>query len=164
VSPARVGAAIARVTAPLGRPRGPDLYALQRSLRDLMWDKVGLVREGAGVGEALGILRRIGDDLDAVGVTGGPAFNVAWHDWLNLANQVTTATLIATSAMERRESRGAHYRRDHPTVEAGVPYVIRVQRDGDHPRVSREPVALTHMTMDGALTPLVASLAYEASD
>jgi succinate dehydrogenase/fumarate reductase flavoprotein subunit len=152
---ASVSAAIARATAPLGRARGEDLYALQRALRDVMWDKVGLVREHAGLGEAIDVLGRIANGLDAVGVAGGPAFNVAWHDWLNLANQVTTARLIATSAIERRESRGAHYRRDHPIVDAGVPYVVRVQCDGAAVRVAREPVALTHMTMDGALTSLV---------
>ena len=159
VSSANVSGSIARVTAPLGRARGQDLYALQRALRDLMWDKVGLVREQAGLREAIGVLARMADDLDGVGVAGGPAFNVAWQDWLNLANQVTTAKLIATCAMERRESRGAHYRRDHPTVDAGVPYVIRAQRDGDALRVVRAPVALTHMTMDGALTSLVETLA-----
>ena len=157
VSPAAVTAAIARATAPLARPSGPRLYALQRTVRDLMWEKVGLVREGAGLADALNELDRVATELDAVGVAGGPAFNVAWQDWLNLTNQVATATLIATSAIERRESRGAHYRRDYPVTDPGVPYVVRVQRDAGAVRVSREPVALTHMTMDGALTPLVAT-------
>jgi fumarate reductase flavoprotein subunit len=157
VSPAAVTAAIARATAPLARPSGPRLYALQRTVRDLMWEKVGLVREGAGLADALNELDRVATELDAVGVAGGPAFNVAWQDWLNLTNQVATATLIATSAIERRESRGAHYRRDYPVTDPGVPYVVRVQRDAGAVRVCREPVALTHMTMDGALTPLVAT-------
>ena len=157
VSPAAVTAAIARATAPLARPSGPRLYALQRTVRDLMWEKVGLVREGAGLADALNELDRVATELDAVGVAGRPAFNVAWQDWLNLTNQVATATLIATSAIERRESRGAHYRRDYPVTDPGVPYVVRVQRDAGAVRVCREPVALTHMTMDGALTPLVAT-------
>src|SRR5207249_9839175 len=37
-----------RVTAPLERPATRDLYALQRELRDVMWEEVGLVRDARG--------------------------------------------------------------------------------------------------------------------
>ena len=52
--------------------------------------------------------------LATAGVPGHSAFNTAWQDWLNLQNQVTTAWLIARSALERTESRGSHFRRDCP--------------------------------------------------
>jgi fumarate reductase flavoprotein subunit len=135
----------ARAMAPLGRRAGADLYALQRSLRDVMWDRVGLVRDGEGLREALDAIDRIERGLDEVGVPGGMAFNVAWHDWLDLTSQVTAARLIATSAVERRESRGAHYRRDFPGTDADIPYMVRVRRDGDAAAVWREPVALTRL-------------------
>jgi fumarate reductase flavoprotein subunit len=144
-SRAAAEASIARAVAPLARRPGGELYALQRALRDVMWDRVGLVRDGAGLREAIGVIERIERGLEAVGVPGGPAFNVAWHDWLNLTSQVTAARLIATSAAERGESRGAHYRRDAPTADPGVPYVVRVRLDGDGPAVWREPVALTRV-------------------
>ena len=83
--------------------------------------------------------------LAAVGVAGGTSFNIAWHDWLDLGNQVTAARLIAASAIERRESRGAHYRRDFPETDRAEPYVVRVQREDDTLRVWREPVALTRV-------------------
>ena len=143
-------AAIARVTAPLARKAGGALYTLQSTLRDVMWEQVGLVREGAGLEAALGAIDRVAADLQEVGVPGGPSFNIAWHDWLNLTSQTAVARLIAMSAVAREESRGAHFRRDFPVTDPGVPYVVRVQREGETSRVSREPVALTRLTMKGS--------------
>ena len=133
---------VARAVAPLAREAGGDLYGLQSTLRDVMWERVGLVRDGGGLREALDEITRIEAGLAGVGVPGGPSFNVAWHDWLNLTNQVTVSRMIAMSALERQESRGAHYRRDCPTTDT-TPYVVRVRRAGTDPVVSREPVAFT---------------------
>jgi succinate dehydrogenase/fumarate reductase flavoprotein subunit len=143
VSIATAEAAMARATAPLARHAGGDLYGVQRALRDVMWDRVGLVRHGDGLREAFGVIDRIETGLADIGVPGGLAFNVAWHDWLNLENQVMVARLIATGAAERRESRGAHYRGDFPARDPHGPYVVRVRRDGDGIGVDRVPVAFT---------------------
>jgi fumarate reductase flavoprotein subunit len=143
VSLAAAEVAMERAVAPLARRAGDDLYGLQRALRDVMWDHVGLVRDGDGLREALGVIDRVEDALAEVGVRGGASFNIAWHDWLNLTSQVTVARLIATSAAERCESRGAHYRRDFPAADPDAPYVVRVRRDGDALSVSRVPAALT---------------------
>jgi len=146
VAASTAAAAVTRARAPLARGAGGDLYALQRTLRDVMWDQVGLVRDGDGLRDAVAVIDRVDAGLTAVGVPGGTAFNIAWHDWLNLVNQVTVARLIATSAAERRESRGAHYRRDFPTADPDGPYVIRVRRDGEAIAVARMPVAFTRAT------------------
>jgi succinate dehydrogenase/fumarate reductase flavoprotein subunit len=153
VSAAAVDDAVARAVAPLARPAGGDLYGLQRTLRDVMWDRVGLVRDGNGLREALGVIYRVEAGLAAVGVPGGPSFNLAWHDWLNLTSQATVARLIAMSAAERQESRGAHFRRDFPTTDAGTPYMVRVRRAGASPAVSRETVALTRVQPEATSAP-----------
>ena len=145
VSAAAVDAVIARAMAPLARPDAGTLYAQQQELRDLMWERVGLVRDGAGLRQALGEIARLEAALNGVGVAGGPSFNIAWQDWLNLTNQVTVARLIAMSAAERQESRGAHFRRDFPVTESGPPYVVRARRVGAGPSITREPVALTRL-------------------
>jgi succinate dehydrogenase/fumarate reductase flavoprotein subunit len=145
VSAAAVDEVIARATAPLARPDAGTLYAQQQELRDLMWERVGLVRDGTGLRQALGEIARLEAALSGVGVAGGPSFNIAWQDWLNLTNQVTVARLIAMSAAERQESRGAHFRRDFPVTESGPPYVVRARRVGAGPSITREPVALTRL-------------------
>jgi succinate dehydrogenase/fumarate reductase flavoprotein subunit len=133
------------LNAPRGRAGSLDLYALQRQLREVMWDRAGLVRDAAGLAEAGQAVERIGDELTRVGVPGHPAFNVAWQDWLNLTNQVAVARLIVASALERRESRGAHYRSDFPAADSGPLYTVRVSRDDGGPRVRRAPVRLTRL-------------------
>ncbi len=133
------------VNAPRGRASKGDLYALQHDLRTLMWDKAGLVRDATGLAEARAGLARIARELDQVGVPGGGSFNMAWQDWLNLKNQVTVAGLIAASALERRESRGAHYRSDCPSPDPGPVFTVRVQQRNGAPAVWRAPVAFTRM-------------------
>jgi fumarate reductase flavoprotein subunit len=135
-----------RLTAPFGRAGGADLYALQRELRDVMWDRVGLVRDGAGLRRAQGELDAIGGELSRAGVPGGSSFNLAWQDWLNLVNQVVVSGLIAASALAREESRGAHYRSDHPEPAPGAPYVVRVERRGECAAVTTAPVAFSRAT------------------
>jgi fumarate reductase flavoprotein subunit len=139
-------AAVRALSAPLGRPATGDLYDLQRELRDVMWEKVGLVRDGDGLREALAAIERIGARTETVGVAGGRAFNLAWQDWLNLRSQTTVARLIAASALARRESRGAHWRRDFPVAAPGALFSVRVQRRDGAPAVSAEPVALSRAT------------------
>jgi succinate dehydrogenase/fumarate reductase flavoprotein subunit len=130
------------MTASLARaPR--DLYGLQRELRDVMWEKAGLVRDGDGLQEALGAIERIAERLEATGVPGGRQFNPAWQDWLNVRSQATAARLITLSALGRRESRGAHYRRDFPEASRGPLVSVRVQWRAGAPAVWAEPVALT---------------------
>jgi len=146
---ARVRDTVARLTAPLDRPTG-DVYGLQRELRAVMWERAGLVRDGAGLKAAVATSERIADELSRVGVPGGGAFNLAWQDWINLTNQAAVARLITTSALARTESRGAHYRSDFPVPSAVPLYTVRVQSRGGETAVWTEPVALTRATPAGA--------------
>jgi len=115
-----------------------------------MWDRAGLVRDAAGLGQARREIERIADGLGRAGVPGHAAFNVAWQDWLNLENQLAVARLIVASALERRESRGAHYRSDFPSPDPGPLYTVRARRDDGGPRISRAPVELTRLAPPGA--------------
>src|SRR5207249_231534 len=146
---ARVDSMVARLMAPLER-RGGDLYGLQRELREVMWERAGLVRDGEGLKAAAKTADRIADELTRVGVPGGTAFNLAWQDWINLTNQALVGRLIATSALARTESRGAHYRNDFPAPSTAPLYTVRVQARAGESVVWTEPVALTRATPAGA--------------
>jgi succinate dehydrogenase/fumarate reductase flavoprotein subunit len=128
---------------PAGGPG--DLYALQRELRETMWSHAGLVRDGAGLRDALGVIEALAAALPRVGVPSHGSLNTAWQDWLNLENQLTAARLIVLSALARRESRGAHFRRDFPAPSAEAPVSVRVQRREGAPAVWTEPVAFTRL-------------------
>lgn len=134
---------IETMVAPLARPGHGDVYGVLRALREVMWAQVGLVREESGLRAALTELDRLDAMLTTVSVPRGLALNLAWQDWLNLKNQLAVARLIVVSALERRESRGAHWRCDFPEPAPEPWYVVRVERGAEAPRVWREPVVFT---------------------
>jgi succinate dehydrogenase/fumarate reductase flavoprotein subunit len=143
---AALAAAAGELTAPLGGSSPVDLYALTTRLRAVMWEHAGLVRDAGGLGAALAAVEEIDAQSKAVGVPGGPALNLAWQDWLNLRSQCAVARLIIVSAMERRESRGAHWRGDFPEPDGEPHYSVHVRRaDDGHQVVTRTPVAFTRL-------------------
>src|SRR5207245_10331801 len=87
-----------RVTAPLGRPATRDLYAIQRELRDVMWEEVGLVRDARGLAAALEAIDSVAERLEGVGVPGGPALTLPWPDRLHLETQAIAAPLLTALA------------------------------------------------------------------
>ncbi|MDX2203047.1 MAG: FAD-binding protein [Hyphomicrobiaceae bacterium] len=109
-----VAAEAARALHPFGKPAG-DLNALRERLMDLMWDDVGVIRSAAGMTRALGELDSIEAELLGTGVaTSERAFNLTWHDWLNLRSLVEISRVVTLAALERQDSRGAHFREDFP--------------------------------------------------
>jgi succinate dehydrogenase/fumarate reductase flavoprotein subunit len=150
---AALAAEAGALTAPLGRAAPGNLYALTARLRAVMWEQAGLVRDAAGLGAALAAVEAIDTESGAVGVPGGPALNLAWQDWLNLRSQCAVARLVIASALERRESRGAHWRRDFPEPGREPHYSVHARRAGDgRLLVSREPVAFTRRRPPAAAT------------
>jgi fumarate reductase flavoprotein subunit len=80
-----------------------------------MWEDVGIVRNEAGLARAARRLAQLNDQLNATGMASDDrAFNLTWHDWLNLSNLILVGRAIQSAATERRESRGAHFREDFP--------------------------------------------------
>ena len=143
VSEAALQAAAVRVAMPRGRGDAAEVYAIQRELREVMWERAGLVRDAEGLAIAATAVERLAERLRGAGVPGHGALNTAWQDWLDLDSQLTAARLIIASALARRESRGAHWRRDFPAPVATPPVSVRVQRRDGAPVVWAEPVAMT---------------------
>ena len=126
-------------------------FGLGRARRKL--EKDGTAADAESLAGALGALERIEAGLDAVGVAGDPSMNTAWQDWLSVRNQALAARLIASSAAARRESRGAHYRRDFPAPSPEPLFTIRVRRGEDGPVITTAPVVMTRATPAGTAAP-----------
>lgn len=148
VSETLAAEAVRRLTAPLGGRGGPDLYALQGRLRSLMWDRVGVIRDGEGLRTAVEEIEEIAQQVPGVAVPGGARYNLAWQDWLNLQNMAAVARLIARSALARQESRGSHYRQDFPRPDPRWLVTVLVQARPGGLEVWTEPVRFTRAKPD----------------
>jgi len=113
---AAIDAAQARCMAPVGKRAG-NLGAIRERLYDIMWDDVGIVRDAAGLERAAGALDELDAELAATGIGNSPlAFNLTWHDWLNMQSLLLVSKVIRSAAVAREDSRGAHFRSDFPDV------------------------------------------------
>jgi succinate dehydrogenase / fumarate reductase flavoprotein subunit len=111
----QVDAAAARALAPFERgPSGENPYAVQHDLQDMMQSLVGIVRQEAEMREALERLKDLQARAAKAGIGGNREYNNGWHTAIDLHNLLTVSQAIATAAVERKESRGAHFREDYP--------------------------------------------------
>jgi succinate dehydrogenase flavoprotein subunit len=139
-----VKAEMARAQQPFAMKSG-DLNGLRESLLDAMWDDVGVLRDAAGLGRGLGKLDAIEAELLATGVADGDrAFNLTWHDWLNLRSLIEISKVITLAAIKRENSRGAHFREDFPGEGslAGSTFTVARQQAGQV-AITDEPVQFT---------------------
>ncbi|MEM7178424.1 MAG: FAD-binding protein [Pseudomonadota bacterium] len=137
-------AEVARACAPFARPVGP-VQPLRRVLQDAMWEDVGVMRTRDGLERGLARVASMQADLADTGVDGTDlAFNLTWHDWLNMASLVEVSEAIAHSALARENSRGAHFREDFAEEgDLNESYFTTVQKSGESLRVAREAVEFT---------------------
>jgi len=123
------------------------LESIRETLYGLMWDRVGIIRDDAGLRSAASELSALESALDACRIDGANrAFNLSWHDWMNLKSQIQVSRVIAQAAIAREDSRGAHFRSDHP--EAGPleqsTFTSARLEDG-RPVIAMKPVAFTRV-------------------
>ena len=105
----------------------PDML---NSIKSLMWKDVGIMRSGPGLARATENLANWGNYV----------FQCRFHDpegW-ELVNVLTCAHAVAASALWREESRGAHFRSDHPESEPG-PNVVHTPYPLPEDPFSHEP-------------------------
>jgi fumarate reductase flavoprotein subunit len=141
---AAIKAETERAQHPFAR-KGGDLNRLRETLLDTMWDDVGVIRDASGLRRGLEKLDAIEAGLLATGVADGDrAFNLTWHDWLNLRSLVEISKVIAAAALRRENSRGAHYREDFPDEGDLATSTFTVARQqGGRLVIADEPVQFT---------------------
>lgn len=136
-----IEAGIARAEYPFSRPAAPTL-ALRETLSRTMWDDVGIMRTRDGIASGLEKLAGHAAALRDLGVADGQRrFNLSWHDWLNLESLTSISKVIATAALAREDSRGAHFREDFPeTGNLSASAYTRVSARNDELHLELVPV------------------------
>jgi succinate dehydrogenase / fumarate reductase flavoprotein subunit len=121
---------------------GVGPYQVQQELQTMMQTLVGIVRTEPEMKRALEGIARLKERARHVGVGGNREYNPGWHTGLDLANLLTVSEAITRAAIERRESRGGHFRDDYPEKDptgGRFNVVIRKREDGEM-KLSREPI------------------------
>jgi succinate dehydrogenase / fumarate reductase flavoprotein subunit len=139
---ALVSQAAARALAPFERNNGTGPYQIQQKLQEIMQDLVGIVRTESEMRQALAEIEELSRRTSAVSVEGNREYNNGWHTALDLPNLLTVSEAIARAAIEREESRGAHFREDRPSKSPELGKISMVVRRGSagEMQVHREPV------------------------
>jgi fumarate reductase flavoprotein subunit len=137
-------AEVERVVYPFTKSSG-NIRELRNELQNTMWDEVGVMRTEAGMNRGVRRISEIRSELMNIGVAGGSrAFNLTWHDWLNVSSLCDISEVIAKAGIERENSRGAHYREDFPESGSLEDSYFTLARSHDEGlRLTREPVKFT---------------------
>jgi succinate dehydrogenase / fumarate reductase flavoprotein subunit len=112
---AQVNAAAKGALEPFDRPEGEGPYKVQEDLQATMQKLVGIVRLEGEMQEALTQLQGLKARAAKVSVSGNREYNPGWHTALDLSNLMIVSEAITKCAIERKESRGGHFREDHPS-------------------------------------------------
>jgi succinate dehydrogenase / fumarate reductase flavoprotein subunit len=145
IDDAQIEAAARDALAPLERQgdgQAENPYRIQGDLQVMMQKLVGIVRRESEMLEALDHLRELSRRARQVAAAGNREYNPGWHTALDLEHLLTVSEAITRAALERKESRGAQFRDDHPDKDPALGRVnIIVRQGGDGAmQIVREPV------------------------
>jgi succinate dehydrogenase / fumarate reductase, flavoprotein subunit len=145
IDAAQIDEAARKALEPFDRgAAGENPYAIQHELQDMMQEKVGIVRREDEMLHAIEGIEALWKRAERAGVAGGNReYNPGWHTALDLTNLLTVSEAIARSGVERKESRGGHFRDDYPQKDpnyATFNIVLRKGPEGEM-QVTRKPVA-----------------------
>jgi succinate dehydrogenase / fumarate reductase flavoprotein subunit len=143
VDGALVNKAIQDSLAPFERgDSGENPYKVQSDLQDTMQALVGIVRTESEMQEALRRIAQFKERAARVGVCGHREYHAGWHTALDLRNLLAVSEAITRSAIERRESRGGHFREDYPdkAAEFGTVNIMVKKGSNGELQLSRVPL------------------------
>ncbi|GGC83673.1 fumarate reductase [Thalassobacillus devorans] len=149
VSDTQVHEIIEDIVEPYRRTDGENPFYIRNDLKNLMWEKVGLVRNGKDLNQAVAELERLKDRVNRVAVKGSQKYNLTWQELLNVRNLVTVAKMVTSSALIRTESRGSHYREDFPESndERWLSNIYAAKGENGEPEYRVDKTKQTHINV-----------------
>ena len=119
-----------------------NAFQIQHQLQESMQDLVGIVRTEDELKHGLAQVEKLQERSKRVAVDGNREYNPGWHTAMDLRNLLTVSEAITRSAIERKESRGGHFREDYPEKDKSFGQInIIVRRgSGGEMTVVRQPI------------------------
>ena len=126
---------IDKMMAPLRREGGENPAIIVNELREMMQEKVGIIRSQKLLEEALEELEVFKERSASSSPGGGVIYNPGWHQALELDAMIVVSKMCAMAALWREESRGGHTRDDFPVPDhekwGKINSVISMGEDGE---------------------------------
>jgi succinate dehydrogenase/fumarate reductase flavoprotein subunit len=151
-----IAGAIERLCEPLARRSGPRPADVRKELQERSQEKLGPIRTAAELEEYLetldGLEREVRSSLATA--SDSRVYNKEWIEALDLASMVTVCGLAARAALARTESRGVHFREDHPETDndGWLKQIVLRDQDGE-PALSTRPVRATNVAPPAGTLP-----------
>jgi succinate dehydrogenase / fumarate reductase flavoprotein subunit len=118
-----------------------NVYLLQQELQQAMQDGAGLARNEAGLNACLKKVLELQERAGRIHVPGSRRYNPGWHTTRDLRFMLTIAEAIVRAALERKESRGAHWRLDHLEKDPAFGRInLLASNDQGRMKLKRRPV------------------------
>jgi succinate dehydrogenase/fumarate reductase flavoprotein subunit len=119
VDPSQVKRYKNKIIRPIEAEKGVNIVELRNKLRNLAWEKVGVIREGPILQDAIVEIQKILKEEIPLLATKAKnrCFNREWTEALQLENIALVLLLTARAALMRTESRASHYRGDYPMTD-----------------------------------------------
>lgn len=126
---------------------GGHMPDIREKLYDVMWEDAGILRDRESLTRAKGVVDGLHSELMRTGLPdGNKAYNLSWHDWLNMESQFLISKVVIEAAIAREDSRGAHFREDFPeTRDVENSRYTQVSLNNGELSLSTQPVEFTRV-------------------
>jgi succinate dehydrogenase / fumarate reductase flavoprotein subunit len=127
------------------RKKEPRAEFIRREMREVMMEKVGIYRREEDIAEAVKKIKELRNYYREIGVSDkSKTFNTNLFEILELGNLLDLSYITAESALNRKESRGAHAREDYRERD-DVNWLKHTLAwlDGDELRIRYKPVDIS---------------------
>jgi succinate dehydrogenase / fumarate reductase flavoprotein subunit len=129
----------------LGRSQGENAADIRKELQDTMFDNAFVVRDDEGLGTQQDVLRGLRERYDRVAIGDkGAVYNTDLMETVELGFLLDCADTLVAAARARTESRGAHFRVDHPLRDDAnwLTHSLAYRQDDGSVRLDSKPVKM----------------------
>jgi succinate dehydrogenase / fumarate reductase flavoprotein subunit/fumarate reductase flavoprotein subunit len=143
----QIAALISHYSEPFNRLTGDGPFELRDHLQEVNWNKVGVVRNEKDLCGAIEEFESLKQASTKISIQGVRAYNMVWTEYISLLNMLEVSQMVARSALQRQESRGAHYRSDFPerNDDDGLFNIYLRGGSGMEPVFAKRPVDLRYL-------------------
>ncbi len=127
--------------APFGRKDGENPFTLHAELQETMQTGAMIARTEESLTTTLNEIKQVQERAKNISVSGDEKFNPSWHAARDVLFMLTSSEILVRSALERKESRGGHWRTDYPNEDPfWAKHNVCAKKEGENIKLYATPV------------------------